>query len=241
MHSVLFTTCMRFGDTLHVLPIASWYAKQHGVKVSWAVDQQEYTQPTLDILAAQPFIDTVHVFNYSKHRHPKWPKPRGDVLEYNSQEGHSCHRPYHRIGARLPIAKDYDFIYDFGYVRHVYEHRQMPFFTHHFATEHGFGVDHDYKLEFGEPDYKYAGQVVKLDKFYAPVMQDVEGINLDEKDGVIQNLRYCAGAGAVATTRTGAAVMLSLARIPFGIRFLDDDYDWYKKIVHTITGGIHRI
>jgi len=76
---------------------------------------------------------------------------------------------------------------------------------------------------------------------YAPVLKEVSGAELSGDVGIIKNLQLAAGAKEVITTRTGAAIALSLARIPFKIRFFDNDYDWYLKICHQITGGVQRI
>ena len=76
---------------------------------------------------------------------------------------------------------------------------------------------------------------------YSPVLNEVSAVELKENTGIIKNLQLAAGATEVITTRTGAAIALSLARIPFKIRFMDDDYDWYLKLCHQITGRIQRI
>lgn len=221
---------MRLGDTLHVLPVASWLCRKYNTKLDWALDRQAYVEPLATIIRAQPFINKVFFFDYAKLRPKSWPK---DV--------YSCWRPYHRIGNKLPEASQYGGIFDFGYSRVVYESRRMPFFSDHFADEHGFEVDWDFKLEYGKPDPKYAGQTVKLDKFYAPVLEDMPGVTLDEADGPLKNLRYAAGAGNVVSTRTGGAIMLSLARIRQHLRFFDNDWDWYYQMVHSINGGVERI
>ena len=233
MKKVLIATAMRFGDSLHVLPIASWLAKNRDVKIDWVYHQNMagYSQPLVDILNASSFINAVGSFNYE------------ELTPWKGKGVMGCWKPYHLIPDELnaKYKNYYDEVYCFGYSKEEYEHRRMGFFTEHFAQEHNLGVDYSYKLEYGQPDKKFELFPVKIDKMYAPVLKEVGAAELTESDGIIKNLQYAAGAKEVITTRTGAAIALSLARIPFKIRFLDSDYDWYLNICHQITGGVQRI
>jgi hypothetical protein len=224
---------MRFGDTLHVLPIASWLSKNQDVKIDWAYHQEigGFTQPLLDIFNVSPFINAHVQFNYQT------------LSNWRGKGVISCWRPYHLIGEELNNKYNnyYDEVYCFGYSKDEYEYRRIGFFTEYFAEEHKLGVDYSYQLEYGEADKTFELFPVKLDKMYSPVLTEVSGVELKENTGIIKNLQLAAGAMEVITTRTGAAIALSLARIPFKIRFMDDDYDWYLKLCHQITGRIQRI
>jgi len=230
---VLFVTGMRFGDTLHVLPIASWLSKNRDVQIDWAYIENMggFLQPLQDILDASPFINAHVKFNY------------GDVTNWKGKGVICCWRPYHLIGEEMNARFNnfYDEVYCFGYDKDAYINKEIGFFSEHFAQEHKLGVDYSYKLDYGDVDKKYEICPVKIDKMYSPVLSEVGAVELTDKNGIIKNLQLAAGAKEVITTRTGAAIVLSLARIPFKIRFLDDDYDWYLQLCHQITGRIQRI
>jgi hypothetical protein len=226
---VLFTSGMRLGDSLHVLPIASWYSKTYGVKVDWAVMRDIYSKSLVELLSHQAFIGNIHTFHYEAVMNPEW---TGEI--------HSCHRPFHKVGKKLNeiFSNIYDEVFEFGYDRGMYETHNIRSFYTHLAEEHNFGVDLDFKLEYGLPDDHYKDDTVKLDKMYAPILQSYPGVSLSPRTKVLQNLRWCAGAKEVVTTRTGAAIMLALARIPFTLVFFDNDLEWYLELCHEINAGI---
>lgn len=219
---------MRFGDALHVLPIASQYSKEHG-PIDWAVAHEQFSEPLCEVLRAQAFINEVHCFHYDHVKDPAWQAPV------------SCWHPFHEVGDRVNalLGSRYDKTICFGYDVGQYESRKIGFFTEHFAGD--LPIDWDYRLNYGAPDFAYRGQTVKIDKLYRPMLTDYPGVSLLGNQGVLQNLRYAAGAKEVITTRTGAAIMLSLARIPFSIAFFDHDWDFYLPLCHKMTGGIRRL
>jgi hypothetical protein len=230
---ILIVTAMRLGDCLHILPIASWLYKTTGLKIDWAIaTSTPYISELIQILHHQSFTD--HAFSYNYHSISPW----------NGPEVISCHRPYHHIEKEINdlYENKYSKMYCFGYSKSAYERREIGFFTSHFIDEYqDLGIDWGYVLNFGESDNKYSDAVVKIDKLYNPIIKDIEGVNLGEENTFIKNLQYCSSAKEVITTRTGMAIALSLARIPFKIKFLDGDWEWYKTLCHSITGGIERI
>ena len=230
---VLFATAMRMGDCLHLLPIISWYCKTYDIKIDWAIcDKTPYYKELVEILSYEKYINKVHIYEFSYIK--KW---------VESPKINCCFRPYSNVSNELNLKFNnyYDNVYCFGFDENQYYARSIKFFSDHFAEEHGFGVDYDYKLNYGNPDYTYKDNCVKIDKLYEPQIQNIDAINLDESNSIIRNLQLCAGAKEVITVRTGAAIALSLARIPFKIKFIDYDYEWYKNLCHTITGGIDII
>jgi hypothetical protein len=231
MRKVLFISAMRLGDSLHLLPVASWLHKQGNVKLDWMYHKTNYINSLVDIGIAQPCINAMREFNYD------------DVSPWKGRQIVGCWRPFHLVAdyADKLFNGYYDEIYCFGYSKEGYEHRKIEFFSEHFAQEHGLGVDYDFKLDYGPADPSFKDHAVKLDKMYAPLLQDMQAIELSEDTHILRNLQLCAGAKEVITTRTGSAVALSLARIPFKIKFVDGDFDWYMQLCHQITGGVQRI
>lgn len=230
---ILFVTGMRLGDCLHILPIASWLYKKTGLKIDWAIaTSTPYISELIQILHYQSFTDKAFSYNYN------------EVSPWKGPEVISCHRPYHHIEKDINVlyGNRYSKVYCFGYEKSAYETRSIEFFTSHFVDEHPeLEIDWDYTLNFGDPDNNYADSIVKIDKLYNPLIMEIDGVNLGEENTFIKNLQYCAAAKEVITTRTGMAIALSLARIPFKIKFLDGDWEWYKPLCHSITGGIERI
>lgn len=228
---ILFVTSMRFGDSLHVLPIASWIYKNFGIKVDWAYHKTDYINALRDILIWQPCINGVREFDYHK------------ITPWNGANYSGAWRPFSQVGPEVNELCNnyYDKVYCFGYSKSDYEERKIKFFTDHFAEEHRLGVDYLFKLNYGDADKRFAEQTAKIDKMYAPLLTDIQGAELKETNSIITNLQLAAGAKEVITTRTGAAIALSLARIPFKLKFVDDDWDWYKQLCHQMTGGIERI
>ena len=229
---ILFVTAMRLGDCLHILPIVSWFCKRHNTKIDWAIcDNTPYYSELVEILSYEKFVNKVHIFQFSS------------IQEWKMPSTTCCFRPYSNISDTLNSKFDnyYNNVYCFGYDNQKYSSKNITFFSDHFAQEHGFGVDYEYKLNYGDIDYTYKNNSVKIDKLYAPQLQNIDAIDLNQSNSIIKNLQLCAGAGEVITVRTGAAIALSLARIPFKIKFIDTDYDWYKNLCHTISGGIELI
>jgi hypothetical protein len=229
---VLFATAMRLGDCLHILPIVSWFCKEYNTKIDWAIcDNTPYYNELVEILSYEKFVNKVHIFQFSS------------IEEWKTPLTTCCFRPYSNISGILnkKFNNYYDNVYCFGYDNEQYSTKQIKFFSEHFAEEYGFGVDYEYKLNYGNIDYTYKDNLVKIDKLYSPQLQDFDAINLNESNSIIKNLQLSAGAKQVVTVRTGAAIALSLARIPFKIKFTDSDYEWYNQLCHTITGGIELI
>ncbi len=230
---ILFVTAMRMGDCLHILPIVSWFCKKYDTKIDWAIcDNTPYYNELVEILSYEKFVNKVHIFEFSSIK--KWTE---------SSTINCCFRPYSNISSILndKFNNYYDDVYCFGFDKNSYDTKSINFFSEHFAEEHNFGVDYQYTLNYGNPDYTYRDKSVKIDKLYAPQIQNTDAINLNETNSIIKNLQLCAGAKEVITVRTGAAIALSLARIPFKIKFIDNDYEWYKQLCHTITGGIELL
>ncbi len=236
MKKILFISGLRFGDSLHILPIVSWLHKQRDVRIDWMYHSQvEYIHALVDLVREhakhEPGINAMRSFNF-------W-----EISQWSGKEINPSWRPYITLTdyAHKFYKGFYDEIYCFAYSKEDFEAQTINFFSDHFAQEHGLGVDYDFKLKIGEPDFKFADYPVKIDKMYAPIMQDIPAIELSDKNGIVENMRLCAGAKAVLTTRTGSAVALSLARIPFYIKFVDNDYDFFIKTFHVMTGGITRL
>ena len=230
-NKILFVTSMRFGDSLQVLPIASWIHKNLNIKVDWAYHKTDYINCLRDILVWQPCINAIREYDYNK------------VTPWRGVNFSGAWRPWCYIGSEMNELCNnyYEKVFCFGYSKEQYQSRQIKFFSEHFAEGYNLGVDYGFKLNYGEVNKKYHDQVVKIDKMYQPVLNDVNGVNLSEDVSIIENLQLAAGAREVVTTRTGAAIALSLARIPFKIKFIDDDWDWYEQLCHKITGGVQRI
>jgi hypothetical protein len=227
--NTLFVTGMRLGDSLHVLPIASWFCKTNNTKIDWAVANELYSLPLEEILLKQTMIENVTRFDYGSVKEPIWPA-----------DAFSCHRPYHHVERMLNhiLGSKYNQIYSFGYDKRAYQEQKIESFPLHLAQEYNFGVDYDYTLEFGVPDSTYKNQTVIIDKIYRPQLQNIRGVQLDDKTPIIKNIQYAAGAQQVITMRTGAAIFLSLARIPYSLVCKDNDLAWYLKMCHEINGGI---
>jgi hypothetical protein len=230
---ILFVTAMRLGDCLHILPIVSWFCKKYNTKIDWAIcDNTPYYNELIEILSYEKFVNKIHIFQFASIK--EWTSVSDTIC---------CFRPYSNISNTLKLKFNnyYDDVYCFGFNDTDYRNKRITFFSEHFAEEHGFGVDYEYKLNYGEIDYTYKNNSVKIDKFYSPELEDFDAINLNESNSIIKNLQLCAGAKEVVTVRTGIAIALSLARIPFKIKFRNYDYEWYSSLCHTITGGICKI
>jgi hypothetical protein len=229
---VLIATPMRMGDSLHVLPIASWIHKTTGAEIDWAYSKMDYSGAFVEILRNQKCIKASLSFDYDA------------ITPWDGKELFSCWRPYNCIDRELHKLTHnyYDQIYCFAYDRRAYEQRRIEFFSEHFAREFGLGVDYGFQLNYNGPDPQFADKTVKLDKFYAPELKTVGGFELPESISIIKNLQYCAGAKQVISARSGSAVALSLARIPFMVKMNGDQNEWefYLRVAHGITGGIER-
>jgi hypothetical protein len=120
---------------------------------------------------------------------------------------------------------------------HTWPNKYIPEF---YAEEYGLGVDYDFKLNYGKPDYSYDESIVKVDKFESPKLLMVDGINLSAENGMVQNLQLAAGAKEVKTFTTGFSIMATLARIPVTI-YQPQHLIEHHKNYFVINGGILEV
>ncbi len=249
MCKVLFVTAMRLGDSLMALPIASWYYKTYNIKVDWAVENSTgnpYHGSLIDILNKQSCVDKIHLFDFKEHSIPykEWLKKYWAKQSTKEERPVSCWRPYNNISKEINnyYHNEYNKVFCFGYDREEFSCRRInKYFSEHLAEEHNLEVDYDFTLNYGPANDRYKNNTIKIDKLYDPLLKDIDAISLTDTDSIITNLQYCAGAKEVITTRTGIVVALSLARIPFKLKFFENDYNWYKVLFHGIAGKFEKI
>lgn len=217
---MIFTNCGLLGDMFLCLPVLSWYSKNHNEKIVFALaDHFAYSKDAEALLRMQPFIYDVIYFNYDESicesRHP------GNLGNY--------HIPKKVFNGTAYEGWD---VTSLGF--HKWPDKYVPEL---YAEEYGLGVDYDFRLNYGNPNYKYKEYIVKVDKFEDPHLIGFDGINLCSPS-MHENLQYAAGAGKVVTFTTGFSIMAALARIPIELwsyRHLIDHHAKYFDIAGKIN------
>lgn len=211
MNKVIFTNCGLLGDMFLCLPVLSWYYKEYNKKITFALSTHfPYAKNAEEILRMQDCIEDVLYFDYGDGAHEN--RTSDNLGQYHiKKEMFDC-----------------DTLISLGF--HKWPDKYLPEF---YAEEYGFGVDYDFKLNYGEPDYHYKDHIIKLDKFESPRLLDIDGLNLPSNNTIVSNLQLAAGAKKVITWTTGASIMLTLARIPITLyqpQGLEDHHRKYYDI-----------
>ena len=221
MSNIVFTSCGKLGDMFLCLPVISWYKKVFGVTITFAIaDHFPYAKDSYELLMMQDCIDDVIYFKYDDS---KCENRTSDNLG-----------KYHITSEMLP--KEYqDFkIYSFGF--HRWPDKYIPEL---YAEEYNFKVDYDFKLEYGHSNYFYKNDIVKVDRYESPMLNEfIEYVSLRSNNSMLENLQYASGAKSVLTFTTGFSIMAALARIPvtiYGSTSLIDHHNKYYNISGPIT------
>lgn len=125
---MIFTHCGLLGDFLLSLPVASWYYKTHGQKITFVLADVPSLKPIDKLLQKQPFTEAVYKVPFK--------------VEHFGCGG----QPYNLNPNDFGIRGEY---VNIGF-RDWPRYEWVPYF---YAQEHGFGVDEDFILYVeGEPN-----------------------------------------------------------------------------------------
>jgi hypothetical protein len=217
---MVFSNCGLLGDMFLCLPVLSWHYKTFNQKVTFALSTHfPYSRDAQELLEMQECIEKVIYFDYTPEIH-----------EY--RESDKVMGQYHILSSALNEFNDE--VISLGF--HGWPDKYIPEF---YAEEYGLGVDYDFKLNYGTPNYWYHDHIVKIDKFEKPQLLDVDGINLACDNSIIMNLQLAAGAKEVITFTTGFSIMATLARIPI-ILYQPHHLIEHHKMYFDINGGIEN-
>lgn len=118
---MIFTHCGLLGDFLLSLPVASWYYKTYGTKITFVLADVPCLKPIDKLLLKQPLTEALYKVPFK--------------VEHFGRGG----QPYNLNPADFGIVGDY---VNIGF-RDWPRHEWVPYF---YAQEHGFGVDENFHL-----------------------------------------------------------------------------------------------
>ena len=219
MKNPIFTLSGRLGDTILALPIFSWYYKTHGGKAIVVLANFAYVEGMIDLLNIQECVEKAILSTYT----PRYYRIGGQPYHWN---------PF-KYGLNIEEAP----YYNLGY-----KSKTDKYAPEFFAEEYGFGVDYDFTLNYGPVDNTYKEQIVKVDRWKTPWLDKVNAVALTDKNSMIKNLQYAAGAKEVLTVPTGFSILMALARLPMTFyQTKRRGEDWYMTRCFKISGPIKRI
>lgn len=217
---MIFTNCGLLGDMFLCLPVISWYYKHTGDKPVFALaDHFPYSRNAEHLLRMQECISDVVYFKFDESQ--CFRRTADNLGPYHVPKDLFRDTPY----------ENHD-ITSLGFYR--WPDKYIPAF---YAEEHGMGVDYDFRLNYGEPNYYYQERIVKVDKFESPRLGHVDAFELPSYNSMQLNLQYAAGAKEIVTFTTGFSIMVTLARIPVTI-WQPANLVQHHSMYFDINGGI---
>lgn len=188
---MIFTINARIGDTVMLLPVASWYYKKFNEKIQFVLSSNgPYNDKLKEVIEYQSFCSGVNLVNIEFNAFTHW---KFDPQDFN-------------------ISGNY---YNFGFWNYPPPDTWLPDF---YASKYDFGVDEDYILEYPNIDVPVCKnawiEAANYRNQYGRIEEHVPqpNLKLNETDGFFYNINIAIKSTNFYSCGGGFAALLELCQ-----------------------------